>query len=152
MSSVNSVLVEAARDGDMELIKSLFSRKTPLSTVEKMLKRARKSHKAAKDEDEEYTRRRFVFDLALLIVVDHLDSQEKTWGLATLCVADDWQNILWSVIRYTPWTSHELATLRTSTDKNWVHSLISAHLRDMTTGEMFASFNDCVRAIRRENE
>lgn len=148
MSSENSDLLKAARDGDMELIESLFDRETPLSTVEKMLESARETHENAKNDDEEYWWRSFVFDLVQLTVIEHLDSPDQAFKLASLCVENDWKNILWSIVRYTPWTSRELAIVYTSTDKGWVHTIITKHLRTMTTGEMFARFNDEVRAIR----
>jgi hypothetical protein len=148
MSSVNSVLVGAACDGNLQLVNGLFNSDTPLSTVEKMLKWARRSHEKAKDEDEEYWRRIFVFDLAHLTVIEQLDSPEEAFKLATLCVGNDWPNIFWSIVRYTPWTSRDLAIVYTSTDKLWVHKIITKHLRTMTTGEMFARFNDEVSAIK----
>jgi hypothetical protein len=148
MLSVNNVLVEAARNGDMELIQSRFDRETSLSTVEKMLETARESHQNTKDEDGEYWWRRFVFDLTQLTVIEQHDFSDRKFKLATLYVENDWKNILWSTIRYTPWTSRELAVVYTSTDKSWVHTIITKHLRTMTTGKMFARFNDEVWAIK----
>ncbi|MBB19626.1 MAG: hypothetical protein CMP20_09225 [Rickettsiales bacterium] len=132
----------------MELVNKLFDCETPLSTIEKMLKEARESHKNTKDEDEEYWWRRFVFDLAQLTVIEQLDSPEKAIMIASLSVENDWENILWSTFRYTPWTSRDLAIVYTSTDKGWVHTIITTHLRTMTTGKMFARFNDSVREIK----
>ena len=108
-------------------------------TIEKMLKWARKSYNAAKDQEEQDQRLEDLFEIAQLTVIQPL-SEKQLQSLTLDCVENDWQNILWCIVRYNYPSTDELVNLHTLTDKQWIHDIVAEHVADYP--ERHAAFEE----------
>jgi hypothetical protein len=141
MSTTSSVLIEMARDGDLDGIRSLFTYDVSPSTMEKMFKWARRARDNEEDEEKKAVKTEFLCNLSMHILHPLSPTRDDQHNLAVQCATHERYETLICMFEYGLWTTSEALALYKAVTTSKVRSLIYKHAARFWTAEMRMAFS-----------
>jgi len=145
MSCVASILVGAAKDGDLPLIEKHYSRNTSLGTINKMCKWALRSRDKAQNEDAKRAKRAFLSQLSFVLFERWTETHDAQIDFAVSCIDSDLVYTLECLLRYYVWLPEDLYAVYVASEQDQrVLDMFDAPTNKMWTAEMRQRFEDMV--------